>query len=119
MEDSNKPYEYAVHHSEEEGKKIRKNLWKVFWILTVVTTVEVTLGLFWKQLSGDNSETMWPVVKWLFISLTLLKAFYIVAEFMHLGHERKNFILTIMVSYSVLMIYLIYLVLTEAVLLYP
>ncbi len=93
MEDSNKPYEYAVHHSEEEGKKIRKNLWKVFWILTVVTTVEVSLGLFWKQWSGDSSE------------------------FMHLGHERKSFILTIMISYSVLMIYLIYLVLTEAVLL--
>ena len=117
MEDSNKPYEYAVHHSEEEGKKIRKNLWKVFWILSVVTTVEVTLGIFWKQWSGDSSESMWPVVKWLFISLTLLKAFYIVAEFMHLGHEKKGFILTILISYSVLMIYLIYLVLTEAVLL--
>ena len=116
MEDSNKPYEYAVHHSEEEGKKIRKNLWKVFWILTVVTTLEVTLGLFWKQWSGDNTEATWPIVKWLFISLTLLKAFYIVAEFMHLGHERKNFILTIMISYAVLMIYFIYLVLTEAVL---
>ena len=115
MEDSNKPYEYAVHHSEEDGKKIRKNLWKVFWILLVVTTVEVTLGLFWKQWSGDSADMTWPMVKWTFISLTLLKAFYIVDEFMHLGHERKNFILTIMVSYAVLLIYLVYMVLAEAI----
>ncbi|MEQ9064042.1 MAG: cytochrome C oxidase subunit IV family protein [Vicingaceae bacterium] len=115
MEEANKPYKYAVHHSEEEGKKIRKNLWKVFWILLVVTTVEVSLGIFWKQLSGDNSDMAWPVVKWIFISLTLLKAFYIVAEFMHLGHERKGFILTIMVSYTVLIIYFIYMILAEAI----
>ena len=115
MEHSDKPYEYAVHHSEEEGKRIRKNLWKVFWILSVVTTVEVTLGIFWKTWSGDSAETTWPMIKWTFISLTLLKAFYIVAEFMHLGHERKNFILTIMVSYAVLLIYFVYMVLSEAI----
>ena len=115
MEDSNKPYEYAVHHSEEEGKKIRKNLWKVFWILLIVTTVEVSLGIYWKMLAGDNADAAWPVVKWLFISMTLVKAFYIVAEFMHLGHEKKNFILTIMISYTVLINYLLYMVLAEAI----
>ena len=115
MEDSNKPYEYAVHHSEEAGKKIRKNLWKVFWILLVVTTIEVTIGIFWKQVAGPNSDAVWPIIKWLFITLTLVKAFYIVAEFMHLGGEKKNFALTIMISYSVLLIYLLYMVLAEAV----
>ena len=115
MEDSKKPYKYAVYHSEEDGKKIRRKLWNVFWILLAVTTFEVTIGIFWRQLAGDNADTIWPVVKWLFISLTLLKAFYIVAEFMHLGHERKSFILTIMVSYSVLVIYLLYMILAEAI----
>ena len=115
MEDANKPYEFAVHHSEEDGKKIRRRLWNVFWILLVVTAVEVTLGIFWKQWSGDNHAAVWPVIKWIFITLTLLKAFYIVAEFMHLGGEKKNFVLTVMISYSVLLIYLLYMVLTEAV----
>ena len=115
MEDSNKPYKYAVYHSEEEGKKIRRRLWNVFWILLLVTTAEVSLGIFWKQLAGGNTEALWPVVKWIFISLTLLKAFYIVAEFMHLGHERKSFILTIMISYIVLVVYLLYMVLAEAI----
>ena len=115
MEHSDEPYEFAVHHSEEDGKKIRKRIWLVFWILLIVTTIEVTLGIFWKQLAGDNADATWPMIKWTFISLTLLKAFYIVAEFMHLGGERKNFILTVMISYSVLIIYLIYMVLTEAI----
>ena len=115
MEETNKPYEYAVHHSEEEGKKIRKNLWKVFWILLVVTTIEVSLGIYWKVLAGDHAHVAWPVIRWLFICMTLVKAFYIVAEFMHLGHERKSFILTIMISYSVLIIYLLYMVLAEAI----
>lgn len=114
MEESTKPYKYAVYHSEEEGKKIRRKLWNVFWILLVVTTVEVSIGIFWRQLAGDSVDMVWPVVKWLFISLTLLKAFYIVAEFMHLGHERKGLILTIMTSYIFLVIYLLYIVLAEA-----
>lgn len=115
MEHSDEPYEFAVHHSEEEGKKIRKRIWYVFWILLVVTTVEVTLGIFWKEMAGENRDAVWPIIKWIFITLTLLKAFYIVAEFMHLGGERKNFILTIMISYTVLIIYLVYMVLTEAI----
>ncbi len=115
MEDSNKPYEFAVHHTEEEGKEIRKNLWKVFWILLIVTTVEVLLGIYWKQMAGESADSVWPVIKWLFISMTLLKAFYIVAEFMHLGGEKKNFVLTVMISYSVLLVYLLWMVLAEAV----
>ena len=115
MEDSNQPYEFAVHHSEEEGKKIRRRLWNVFWILLIITAVEVSLGIFWKSMAGDNEATVWPIIKWLFISMTLVKAFYIVAEFMHLGGERRNFIYTIMISYSVLMIYFIYMVLAEAI----
>jgi hypothetical protein len=33
----------------------------------------------------------------LYIFLTLVKAFYIVAEFMHLRHELKNLLMTIVV----------------------
>ena len=115
MEDSNDLNEFAVHHSEEAGKKIRRRLWNVFWILLIITGVEVTLGIFWKEMAGANKDSVWPVIKWLFISLTLVKAFYIVAEFMHLGGEKRNFTLTVMISYSFLLIYLIYMILAEAV----
>lgn len=44
------PYKYAVHHSEEEGKKVRRVIWNMFWVLLAITTVEVTLGLIWKNI---------------------------------------------------------------------
>ena len=40
MENSdNKPYKYAVNHSEEEGKKIRKRIWLMTSELLAITTI--------------------------------------------------------------------------------
>ncbi len=39
-------YSLDIHHSEEEGKKIRKKIWMVFWILLIVTTLEVVMGIY-------------------------------------------------------------------------
>jgi len=49
MENINKPYQYAVHHSEEEGKKTRRMIWNMFWVLLAITSVEVTLGVMWES----------------------------------------------------------------------
>ena len=82
----NDSYALNSHHSEEEGAKIRKNIWKVTGILTLLTTVEVLMGIYFKR-----SETFtWTMIKWSFIILTLVKAAYIVLVFMHLGDERSN-----------------------------
>lgn len=105
--------EYAHHHSEEEGKKIRKMIWFVFWILLVVTTVEVTLGLFY-----NDWNIPWQLVKWTFIVLTLVKGYYIVASYMHLKNEYTNFKLIVAIPYLVLGIYLIILVLIESMYLF-
>lgn len=113
MDESNQPYEYAVHHDEEAGKKIRKRIWVVFWILLAVTTVEVGLGLLWVNLGLP-----WNIVKITFIVLTLVKAFYIVMEYMHLGHERRNFKITVLGAYTLFIIYLLVLVLVEAYAIY-
>jgi uncharacterized membrane protein (DUF485 family) len=42
-------YSLDAHHSEEEGRKIRRNIWMVTLLLAVVTTVEVALGAYWKE----------------------------------------------------------------------
>ena len=103
-------YEYSLdtHHSEEEGKKIRRKIWVVTAILTVITGIEVAIGGMVHQ---DNAY--WPVVKWLFIGLTLLKAGYIVLTFMHLGDERKVLRYVILVPYFIFIIYLIFIAFTE------
>lgn len=103
-------YSLDAHHSEEEGKVLRKKIWKVTAILTIVTIVEVLLGAFIKQGSG-----VWPFVKWTFVILTLLKAGYIVLSFMHLGDERKVLKYVILAPYIVFMLYLIFIAISEGI----
>lgn len=103
-------YEYSLdaHHDEETGKKLRKKIYFVTMLLTVVTIIEVGLGIFIKQ-----SDSAWPFVKWTFILLTLLKAGYIVLSFMHLGDERKAMKYVILVPYFIFVFYLIFICLWE------
>lgn len=110
MSDFDRTAEYVSHHSEEEGKAMRKTIWVIFWVLLAITTAEVSLGLVWKDF-----ELAWSFVKWTFIVLTLVKAYYIVAYYMHLKHEYKNFIYVVALPYLVLVAYLIIMILAEAV----
>lgn len=103
-------YSLDAHHSEEEGKVLRKKIWKVTALLTIITVVEVLLGAFIKQ-----GTTIWPIVKWSFIALTLVKAAYIVLSFMHLGDERKVMRYVILIPYFIFIAYLIFILLTEGI----
>ncbi|GAB4248679.1 MAG: hypothetical protein Kow0079_00960 [Vicingaceae bacterium] len=110
MEHNDQPYEFAVHHTEEEGKKTRKTIWLIFWVLLAITTVEVLTGIFWKEW-GLN----WHLVKNLFIFLTVGKAYFIVAYYMHLKHEWASFRNLISITFVLLALYLVYHVITEGV----
>lgn len=105
----NDSYSTAAHHSEEKGVQIRKNIVKVTIILTLITVVEVAMGIFFKR-----SETFeWTAIKWTFIILTLFKAGYIVMSFMHLGEERKSLRNVILIPYALFIAYLIFIGLYE------
>ncbi len=108
-------YELMAHHSEEEGKIKRRKLWNVFWIMLGVTIVELIIGFQaanWGLLHDDRTSSF--ALKVIFIGLTLLKAFYIVYKFMHLGDERKFFKYSIIVPYTVFIVYLVYIIVGEA-----
>lgn len=102
-------YSLQGHHSEEEGKKKRKKIWFVFWILLIVTVTEVSLGL---KFSRDPDMKTFLFIT--FISLTIVKAFYIVMSYMHLGDERTSLKYTILVPYIFFILYLISISLSEA-----
>jgi cytochrome c oxidase subunit IV len=102
-------YELMSNHGEEEGKKARKTLWNVFWVMLAITIFELVVGFL---APGKGwSGTLW--LKVLFISLTLAKAAAIVLWFMHLGHEVKFFKYVILLPYLIFMLYTIFIVLTE------
>jgi len=105
----NDSYAPLVNHSEEEGKAIRKKVWFVTILLSVITTVEVAMGI----ILSNKDASYWPFVKWSFIILTIVKAFYIVMEFMHLGHENKTLRKLIIIPYGFFIIYMIFLIVME------
>lgn len=79
-----------------EASNSTKHIWKVFWILLVITIIELALGLtIYKFL--ENADLAKLLVKGIVVILSLAKAFYIVSSFMHLGDEIKNMIMTIVV----------------------
>ncbi len=80
--------------SEQHGNadSSTKTIWKTFWILLGITCVELLIAFIHLRFNFPSVLVRNSV----YLGLTLLKAFFIVAEFMHLKHEVKNLILTIL-----------------------
>lgn len=99
----------SEHHESPEGTGW---IWKGFWLLLIVTAIEVALGIIQPEfLKGKVFGTSFLNV--IFIVLTLVKAYYIVSDFMHLGYERSNLRWTIALPVLILIPYLTFILLTE------
>ena len=91
-------------HSAEHHHDAIEEIKKVTIILSVLTIVELILG-FW--MIGITSEGMRLAIKGVIVILMMAKAFYIVAYFMHLKHEIKNFIMTVIVPLALFIWFII------------
>lgn len=72
-----------------DKEKIKK-IWTVAGIMALVTILEFVVAF------QVPHEFKWIRIG-IFIGMTILKAFYIVAEFMHLKHEVKTLIWSIII----------------------
>tara|TARA_B100001245_G_C22589074_1_gene292426 strand:- start:55 stop:375 length:321 start_codon:yes stop_codon:yes gene_type:complete len=97
----------------ENEKKGNWWIWKVFWILLVVTSVEVLLGIIQPEMLVETRFLGTSLLNHIFIVLTLVKAGYIVLVFMHLGFERTTFKWTILIPAFILIPYLLFILLSE------
>ena len=84
----------VTHHHEPSGST--KRIWKTFWVLLIITVIELGLGLLMYAIP-DMPTWIVLFIKGVICILTLAKAFYIVSVFMHLGDEIRNMIMTIVV----------------------
>ena len=90
-----------------------KRIWVVFGILSLVTIVEVVFGIFKpKSLFFTNFLGM-NLLNWLFIILTIVKAYYITWAFMHMEGEKKWFRRSIVWTVVFLILYLSFILLVE------
>jgi cytochrome c oxidase subunit IV len=98
----------AHAHESNTGK-----IWRVFGFLCIITIVEVALGivkpkgLYLTDFLGTN------LLNWIFIILTLVKAYGIAWSFMHLEGEKTWFRRAIVWTAVFLVCYLITLLLIE------
>ncbi|ALU75810.1 cytochrome C oxidase subunit IV family protein [Tenacibaculum dicentrarchi] len=96
-------------HAHESNKK---RIWIVLAILTMLTTVEVILGIIKPDsLHLNGVGTSW--LNWIFIILTLVKAYYIAWAFMHLEGEKTWFRRSIVWTAVFLVSYLLFIILIE------
>ncbi|WP_395805301.1 cytochrome C oxidase subunit IV family protein [Daejeonella sp.] len=95
------------HASEHEGMS-KKKIWQVFFYLLGITAIEFFIALYMipQGLMGHGMGNF------IYIVLTLVKAFYIVAYFMHLKFEKFALKTGITVS-LIFIIYFIVLMLIE------
>ena len=94
-----------------------QKIWGVLVFLSIVTAVEVALGII------KPSFLLTPVLgmkglNWVFIILTLVKAYYIAWDFMHLRDEKASLRRTIVWTPFFLVSYLVVLLLIEATYIY-
>ena len=84
--------EVSFHH-EPEGKEFVKKVIRTTIILSVITIIELLMGL--SMYAFPMADLLKLFLKGVIVILSLAKAFYIVGVFMHLGDEVKNLIMTI------------------------
>ena len=108
--------EYSLHnhHSEEEGVKKRKEIYTVTIILSIITTIEVAMGMIFGKVLFLDNQSAWDMIKIGYIGLTVVKAAYIVMVFMHLGDEKKPLRWLILAPYMFFLLYLLFFIIWEA-----
>lgn len=88
-------------------------IWKVFFFLSAVTIVEVVLGILKPAALYMTNFIGMNLLNWVFIILTLVKAYGIVWTFMHMEGETKALRRAVVWTVVFLVIYLTFILLTE------
>ncbi|KUJ60256.1 cytochrome C oxidase subunit IV [Flavobacteriaceae bacterium CRH] len=90
-----------------------KRIWFVFGLLSVVTTVEVILGILKPGVLEFNHFFGLNLLNWIFYILTIFKAYYIVWAFMHMEGEKSSLRWSVVSPVIFLVLYLLFILLTE------
>ncbi|WP_242202859.1 cytochrome C oxidase subunit IV family protein [Aestuariivivens insulae] len=93
-------------------KSNTQKIWGVLILLSIVTAVEVVLGIY-KPESMFIKVLGMKLLNWIFIILTIVKAYYITWDFMHMRDETKGLRRAVVWTAIFLILYLIFILLQE------
>jgi len=93
-------------------KSNQTKIWGVLIFLSIVTTIEVVLGIVKPEILM-NTFLSTKLINWIFIILTLVKSYYIAWDFMHLRDETSGLQASIVITLIFLIAYLVFIILVE------
>ncbi len=100
---------HAHEHVSNTGR-----IWKVFGLLSLVTIVEVIFGIIKPEALHFTNFLGTNLLNWLFIILTVYKAYWIMWAFMHLEGEVSALKWSVVGPLVFLAVYIIFILLVEA-----
>lgn len=92
---------------QETYKQQVKSVWVATFWLTIITIIEVVAALIWLYVVDPEGKMSKFFLNSFFIVASLLKAYFIVGEFMHVRYERRALALTILVPLVFLIWFLV------------
>ena len=82
-------HKLAIFRGLLKFKSNQQKIWGVLIFLSIVTTIEVGLGILKPEVLMTSFLRM-KLLNWIFILLTIVKAYYIAWDFMHIRDERSG-----------------------------
>ena len=93
-------------------KSNEQKIWGVLIFLSIVTGIEVSLGINKPEILLNKFLGL-KLINWMFIIMTLIKAYYITWDFMHIRDEKSFLKNSIVVPLLILIPFLLFILLIE------
>jgi len=94
-------------------KSNETKIWGVFILLSLITFVEVAFGITKPEFLTSHRFLALKYLNWIFITLTLVKAYYITWDFMHMRDENSSFSRMVVWTGVFLICFLVFILLIE------
>jgi cytochrome c oxidase subunit IV len=89
-----------------------QKIWGVLIFLSIVTAIEVALGIVKPKILMNYFLSM-KLINWIFVILTLVKAYYITWDFMHMRDEKFGLQVSVVITLIFLIAYAAFIFLVE------
>ena len=106
-------HKLAIFRGTLKFKNNIQKIWGVLIFLSIITAVEVVLGIYKPSFLVETTVVRMKLLNWIFIILTIVKAYYITWDFMHMRDEVKGLRRSVVWTGIFLICYLVFILLTE------
>jgi len=106
-------HKLAIFRGTLKFKSNVSKIWGVFVVLSIITIIEVALGIMRPEFLIGHKFLSLNLLNWIFIILTIFKAYYITWDFMHMRDETSGLRRAAVWTAVFLIAYLVLLILIE------